>query len=121
HRVPRHFLTGEELTSEELLTVIDRAIELKADRGASSALSGASVALVFDLPSTRTRISFEVGVRELGGSPIVLRQGELQLARGESLRDTALVLSRYVQLIALRTGPHATIEGLARHSEVPVV
>jgi len=101
--------------------VIDRAIELKADRGASSALSGASVALVFDLPSTRTRISFEVGVRELGGSPIVLRQGELQLARGESLRDTALVLSRYVQLIALRTGPHATIEGLARHSDVPVV
>ena len=101
--------------------MIDRAIELKADRGASSALSGASVALVFDLPSTRTRISFEVGVRELGGSPIVLRQGELQLARGESLRDTALVLSRYVQLIALRTGPHATIEGLARHSDVPVV
>jgi ornithine carbamoyltransferase len=119
--VTRHFLTGEELTSDELGSLLDRAIELKADRGASSALAGSSVALVFDRPSTRTRISFEVGVRELGGSPIVLREGELQLSRGESLRDTALVLSRYVQLIALRTGPHATIEELARHSTVPVV
>jgi ornithine carbamoyltransferase len=119
--VPRHFLTGEELTSEELGALLDRAIELKADRTASSALAGASVALVFDRPSTRTRISFEVGVQELGGSPVVLREGELQLSRGESLRDTAMVLSRYVQLIALRTGPHATIEELARHSTVPVV
>jgi ornithine carbamoyltransferase len=119
--VPRHFLTGEELTSEELGALLDRAIELKADRRASSALAGASVALVFDRPSTRTRISFEVGVQELGGSPIVLREGELQLSRGESLRDTAMVLSRYVQLIALRTGPHATLEELARHSTVPVV
>src|SRR5206468_1070770 len=121
HRVPRHFLTGEELTSDELHSLIHRAIDLKADRLASAALSGASVALVFDRPSTRTRISFEVGVLELGGSPIVLRQGELQLSRGESVRDTALVLSRYVQLIALRTGAHATIEELARHSDVPVV
>jgi ornithine carbamoyltransferase len=119
--VPRHFLTGEELTSEELGALLDRAIELKADRTASSALAGASVALVFDRPSTRTRISFEVGVQELGGSPVVLREGELQLSRGESLRDTAMVLSRYVQLIALRTGPHVTIEELARHSTVPVV
>jgi ornithine carbamoyltransferase len=119
--VPRHFLTGEELTSDELGSLIERAIELKADRGASAALAGSSVALVFDLPSTRTRISFEVGVRELAGSPIVLREGELQLSRGESLRDTALVLSRYVQAIALRTRPHATIVELAEHSAVPVV
>jgi ornithine carbamoyltransferase len=119
--VPRHFLTGEELTSDELRSLLDRAIELKADRAASTALAGMSVALVFDRPSTRTRISFEVGVRELGGSPIVLREGELQLSRGESLRDTALVLSRYVQLVAVRTGPHATVEELARHSDVPIV
>jgi ornithine carbamoyltransferase len=119
--VPRHFLTGEELTSDELRSLLDRAIELKADRAASTALAGMSVVLVFDRPSTRTRISFEVGVRELGGSPVVLREGELQLSRGESLRDTALVLSRYVQLVAVRTGPHATVEELARHSDVPIV
>jgi ornithine carbamoyltransferase len=117
----RHFLTGEELTGAELHALLDRAIELKADRRASSALGGRSVALIFDKPSTRTRISFEVGVNELAGNPIVLREGEMQLSRGESPRDTALVLSRYVSAIAIRTGPHAIVEGLAEHSSVPVV
>jgi ornithine carbamoyltransferase len=117
----RHFLTGEELTADELHALLDRAIELKADRLASTALEGRSVALIFDKPSTRTRISFEVGVNELRGSPIVLREGEMQLSRGESPRDTALVLSRYVHAIAIRTGPHAIAEGLAEHSSVPVV
>jgi ornithine carbamoyltransferase len=117
----RHFLTGEELTGAELHALLDRAIELKADRRASSALDGRSAALIFDKPSTRTRISFEVGVNELGGHPVVLREGEMQLSRGESPRDTALVLSRYVSAIAIRTGPHAIAEGLAEHSSVPVV
>ena len=117
----RHFLTGEELTADELNALLGRAIELKADRLASHALDGRSVALIFDKPSTRTRISFEVGVNELGGNPIVLREGEMQLSRGESPRDTALVLSRYVHAIAIRTGPHAIAEGLAEHSSVPVV
>ncbi len=76
---------------------------------------------MFDKPSTRTRVSFEVGVAELGGHPLVLREGELQLARGESPRDTALVLSRMVHAIAIRTGPHATVEELAEHSAVPVI
>jgi ornithine carbamoyltransferase len=119
--VPRHFLTGDELTGAELTALLDRAIELKRDRLASRALEGRSVALIFDRPSTRTRISFEVGVAELGGHPVVLREGEMQLSRGESLRDTALVLSRYVHAIALRTGPHETIEGLASHAGVPVI
>jgi ornithine carbamoyltransferase len=119
--VPRHFLTGDELTGAELTDLLDRAIELKRDRLASRALDGKSVALIFDRPSTRTRISFEVGVSELGGHPVVLREGEMQLSRGESVRDTALVLSRYVHAIALRTGPHETIEGLARWAEVPVI
>src|ERR687886_790243 len=96
---PRHFLTGEELTGDELRAVLDRALELKADRWGSQALAGRSVALVFDRPSTRTRVLFEVGVVELGGHPVVLREGELQLARGESPRDTALVMSRLVQAI----------------------
>jgi ornithine carbamoyltransferase len=117
----RHFLTGEELTADELNRLVERALELKSDRLSSSALAGCSVALVFDRPSTRTRVSFEVGVAELGGYPLVLREGELQLARGESPRDTALVLSRMVHAIAIRTGPHAIVEELAEHSTVPVI
>jgi ornithine carbamoyltransferase len=117
----RHFLTGEELTTGELTGIVQRAIELKANRLSSRALEGRSVALVFDRPSTRTRVSFETGVFELGGRPLVLREGELQLARGESPRDTALVLSRMVHAIAIRTGPHAIVEQLAEHSSIPVI
>jgi ornithine carbamoyltransferase len=119
--VTRHFLTGEELTGEELTALLDRADLLKEDRMASAQLTGRSIALVFEKPSTRTRISFEVGVRELGGSPIVLRGDEMQLSRGESPRDTALVLSRFVHAIAVRTFADELLEQLAEHSEVPVI
>jgi ornithine carbamoyltransferase len=101
--------------------LLERAIELKADRLSSRALEGKSVALVFDKPSTRTRVSFETGVFELGGHPLILRQDELQMARGESPRDVALVLSRMVHAIGIRTGPHETVEELARHASIPVV
>jgi ornithine carbamoyltransferase len=117
----RHFLTGDELTAVELERLLERAVELKADRLGSRALEGRSVALVFDKPSTRTRVSFETGVFELGGHPLVLREGELQLARGESPRDTALVLSRMVHAVGIRTGPHETVEQLARHARIPVI
>ncbi len=88
---------------------------------ASRALEGRSVALVFDKPSTRTRVSFETGVYELGGNAVVLRQGELQMARGESPRDVALVLSRMVHAIGIRTGPHAVVEEFAARATVPVI
>ena len=117
----KHFLTGEELTSAELSALLDRAAQLKADRMASDALAGVSVALVFEHPSTRTRVSFEVGVTELGGHAVILRSDELQLARGESVRDTALVLSRLVGAIGVRTSAHAVLEELAEHSSVPIV
>jgi ornithine carbamoyltransferase len=117
----RHFLTGAELDGDELARLLDRALELKAEPLASRALAGRSVALIFEKPSTRTRISFEVGVAELGGHPLVLRSGELQLSRGESLRDTGLVLGRHVAAIGLRTGAHAHAEELAEHAGVPVV
>ncbi len=117
----RHFLTGEELTSDELTGLLERATELKADRQASRALAGRSVALIFEKPSTRTRISFEVGVHELGGHPVVLREGEMQLSRGESVRDTALVLSRYVAAIGVRTGAHGPVAELAENATVPVL
>ena len=79
------------------------------------------MALVFERPSTRTRLSFDVGVHELGGHPLILRPDELQVARGESLRDLALVLSRMVHAVGVRTGPHGRVEELAEHASIPVV
>jgi ornithine carbamoyltransferase len=100
---------------------LQRAEELKRDRLSSHALNGRKVALIFQKPSTRTRVSFEVGVVELGGYPLVLREGEMQLSRGESVPDTGRVLSRFVDAIAIRTGPQAIVEELAEHSDVPVI
>jgi ornithine carbamoyltransferase len=119
----RDFLTGEELGAFELGALLDRAAALKAARsdGASSELTGRSIALVFEKPSTRTRISFEVGVAELGGTPIVLRGDELQLSRGESVADTGRVLSRYLDAIVIRSGSHEAVAELAAGAEVPVV
>jgi len=120
----RDFLTGEELGAFELAQLLDRAAELKAGRrgrvGADS-LAGRGVALVFEKPSTRTRISFEVGIAELGAHPVVLRGDELQLSRGESIGDTARVLSRYVDAIVIRSGSHEAVAELAATAEVPVV
>jgi ornithine carbamoyltransferase len=117
----RHFLTGTELDKQEVLALCERALELRQDRLASAALSGASVALIFEKPSTRTRVSFEVGIYELGANPLVLRGDETQLSRGESLRDTAAVLSRYVQAVLIRTGPHAVLSEFASYSSVCVI
>jgi ornithine carbamoyltransferase len=116
----RHFLTGAELTAEEQLRLVDRAIELKADRLSSRALEGKSVALLFEKPSMRTRVSFDVGVHELGGHPVSLLQGEVQMGTRESPRDIALVLSRMVHAIGVRTGPDEPLEELAAHASVPV-
>ncbi|MEA2314219.1 MAG: ornithine carbamoyltransferase [Solirubrobacteraceae bacterium] len=117
----RHFITGTELTAAELDALLGRALELKAAPLSSSALSGMSVALIFEKPSTRTRVSFEVGIGELGGHALVLRSDELQLARGEALRDTALVLSRHVAALGVRTGPDATVRELAAAASIPVI
>ncbi len=119
--MPRHLLTGEELSATELTQLLDRALALKAAPAASRALEGRTVALLFEKPSTRTRTSFEVGIVELGGHPMVLRPAEMQLSRGESARDTALVLSRHVAAIGLRTGSEDTLAELAEHATVPVI
>jgi ornithine carbamoyltransferase len=119
--MPRQFLTGAELSAAELGALLDRALELKDAPLSSRALDGRSVALIFQKPSTRTRLSFEVGIDELGGHAVVLRADELQLSRGEALRDTALVLSRHVAAVGVRTGPHAMLDELAEHSSVPVI
>jgi ornithine carbamoyltransferase len=119
--LPRHFLTGDELTRAELLGLVERALELKADPLGSDVLRGRTVALMFEKPSTRTRLSFEAGVAELGGHPMILRPGEMQLSRGESVADTARILSRHVHAVGVRTGPHALLEELAEVGAIPVV
>jgi ornithine carbamoyltransferase len=116
-----HFLNGSELSPEELATVIERAVELKAAPLSSDALAKRTVALIFQRPSTRTRVSFEAGIAELGGQPMVLRTEDLQLSRGESIRDTAYVLSRHVAAICIRTGPDELVAQLASHASVPVI
>jgi ornithine carbamoyltransferase len=119
--LPRHFITGAELSSDELRALLDRALELKAAPLSSDALARQTVALIFQRPSTRTRVSFEVGIVELGGHPVVLRTDELQVSRGETVRDTALVLSRHVAAIGIRTGPDELVRQLAKYATVPVI
>jgi ornithine carbamoyltransferase len=119
--LPRHFLTGAELSPAALRGVIDRALALKAAPLSSRVLAGSTVALIFERPSTRTRVSFETGIVELGGHPMVLRADDLQLTRGESVRDTAYVLSRHAAAIGIRTGPDELVAELAAHASVPVV
>jgi ornithine carbamoyltransferase len=116
-----HFLTGGELEARDLTAILDRALALKQAPRGSDALGGLTVALLFEKPSTRTRTSMEAGVVELGGHPMVLRANELQLTRGESIRDTALVFSRHVAAIGLRTGSDERLAQLAEHATVPVM
>jgi ornithine carbamoyltransferase len=120
----RHLITGEELSSSELRTLLVRAGELKGGRRdgvGADVLDRRTVALFFEKPSTRTRVSFEVAVAELGGHPLPLRADELQLGRGESIGDTARVLSRYLHAIVIRSGSDETVRELADAAEVPVV
>jgi ornithine carbamoyltransferase len=118
----RHFLRDDDLSPDELLEVLDLADELKAQPFSARPLEGPqAVALLFDKPSTRTRISFSVGVAQLGGYPLVIDAAGSQLGRGEPIEDTARVLDRQVAAIAWRTGAHERIEAMAGASAVPVV
>ena len=117
---PTHFLTGAELDENRLDLLLREAAALKEKPRSARGLDGRTVALLFQQPSTRTRVSFETGVYELGGHPMVLRGPELQLTRGESIRDTALVLSRHVAAIGLRTADEDELATLAEHASVPV-
>jgi ornithine carbamoyltransferase len=120
----RHLITGEELSSGELRRQLDGASELKAGRAhgvGGELLDGRTVGLFFEKPSTRTRVSFQVAVAELGGHPLPLRADELQLGRGESIGDTARVLSRYLHAIVIRSRSDETVRELADAAEVPVI
>jgi len=121
---PRHFLRLDDLTASEVEALLARAGELKADRRAGRGhptLAGKVMGLLFEKPSTRTRVSFQVAVAELGGHPLPLSSAELQLGRGETIADTAAVLSRFVHAIVIRTFGQDRIVELATNASVPVV
>jgi ornithine carbamoyltransferase len=120
--VNEDYLSVDDLSPAELDDLLDLAAKVKSDPAAyAEGLRGRSVALIFEKPSTRTRVSFEVGVAELGGHPVVLSSTELQLGRGETIEDTGNVLSRYVDAIVLRTFEQERLEVLAGAASVPVV
>ena len=125
---PRHFLDLSTLPASDLRRIVDLSAKMKARRhperrldGPDRPLVGKVLAMIFDKPSTRTRVSFDVGMRELGGETIMLTGAEMQLGRGETIADTARVLSRYVDAIMIRILEQDDLEELAAHATVPVI
>jgi ornithine carbamoyltransferase len=118
----RHFLDLIDVPGTELRSIIAASRAMKSSgRSAVKPLAGKTIAMIFDKPSTRTRVSFDVGIRQLGGESITLTGTEMQLGRGESIADTARVMSRYVDGIVIRTLDHAQVQELAEHATVPVI
>ncbi len=118
---PRHFLDLDRLDAEELRRILDRGVAYKRGLDRSQPLKGKMLAMIFEKPSTRTRLSFEVAMKQLGGDCIVMSSSESQLSRGETAADTARVLSRYVDAIMIRTTQAAKLEELAQYATVPVI
>lgn len=126
---PRHFLDLDQMAVDDLRGILDVAARLKVGRGPvgkvaahpDGPLSGMLLAMIFEKPSTRTRVSFHVAMRQLGGDTLVLQGAEMQLGRGETVADTARVLSRYVDAIMVRTTEHASLLEMAEHASVPVI
>ena len=117
----RDLLSIADLSPDEVQTILQTALSLKRDGGGSDLLAGKTLAMVFEKPSLRTRVSFDVGMQELGGHAIYLNQAEVGLGQREPVADVARVLSRYVDIIAARTYSHGTLLDLARHADIPVI
>jgi ornithine carbamoyltransferase len=120
----RHFLDIADLDQASLRAILDDSVRLKASRRRGDApkpFAGKTLAMIFDKPSTRTRVSFDVGMRDLGGETVILTGSEMQIGRGESIADTAKVLSRYVDAIMIRALDHAMVRELAANATVPVI
>jgi ornithine carbamoyltransferase len=117
---PRHFLDLDQIPAPVLRQILDAAATLKQNPR-QPLLGGRTLAMIFEKPSTRTRVSFEVAMHHLGGHAVVLRPEEMQLGRGETIADTARVLSRYVDAVMLRTRSHATLTEFAQHATIPVI
>ena len=120
----RHLLTGREFDRAALEKLIETTASLKAGRGKANQprpLEGKSIGMIFAKSSTRTRVSFEVGIHELGGQPIYLDESKTQMGRGETIADTARVLSRFLHGIVIRTFRQSDVEGLAQYGSIPIV
>jgi len=121
----RHFITFEDLSREELLFIFERTVFLKAERAAGrylrQHLAGRAVGMIFNKHSTRTRVSFECCINELGGQPIVLSEGQTQMSRGEPVSHSARVLSRYLAALVIRTYAQSFLSDLAGHGSIPIV
>jgi ornithine carbamoyltransferase len=117
----RHFLDLDALDAETLRGLLDQALTMKRNRTFPGALRGKTVAMIFEKPSTRTRFSFERAIHDLGGHAIVVNKNDMQLGRGETVADTARVLSRYVDAIVARTLDHRTLVELKNHATVPII
>ena len=121
---PRHFLELTQVASAELRRIVDMGASFKRGERPNSfarPLDGRALAMIFEKPSTRTRVSFEIAMKQLGGSVVVLTPNEMQIGRGETIADTARVLSRYVDAIMMRTTENDKLAELASHAEVPVI
>jgi ornithine carbamoyltransferase len=120
---PRHFLDLIDIAPSHLRAIVEesRAMKRRGPSHAAQAIAGKMLAMIFDKPSTRTRVSFDVAMRQLGGQTTVLTGQEMQLGRGETIADTARVLSRYVDAIMIRTLDHDMLMELARHATIPVI
>jgi len=118
---PKHFLDLDQLPAETLRAILDNAALVKKNGAVGEPLKGKTLAMLFEKPSTRTRVSFQVGMQQLGGSVVSLSPQDTQIGRGESIEDTARVLSRYVDAIMIRTAAPEKMRDLAKHATVPVI
>ena len=117
----RHFIDLKDFDSDRLQAMLETAAQMKSGADKSQPLAGKYVGMIFEKPSTRTRVSFEVGISQLGGTPVVLAASDLQLGRGESVADTARVLSRYLDAVMIRALRHETVTELAEYADIPVI
>ncbi|OEF97816.1 ornithine carbamoyltransferase [Desulfuribacillus alkaliarsenatis] len=117
----KDFLKLADFSTEEILALLELAADMKAGKGPVKPLAGKTLGMIFQKSSTRTRVSFEVGMLQLGGHPLFLSNNDLQLGRGETIYDTAKVLSRYLDGIMIRAHGHEQVEELAEHADIPVI
>ena len=117
----RHFLDLRDFDRDRLNAMLETAAQMKAGEVSSMPLAGKSIGMIFEKPSTRTRVSFEVGIRQLGGTPVMLAAQDLQLGRGETVSDTARVLSRYLDGVMIRALSHDTVAEFAAEGSIPVI
>ena len=117
----QHFLDLSDFSSVQISGLLKRAHQLKANPLSENLLANRSVGMIFEKPSTRTRVSFEVGIRQLGGQPLMLSSSDLQIGRGETIHDTAKVLSRYLDMVMIRCLKHDSLMELATHADMPVI